>query len=180
MSSDAGVSVIVHEVHPQYQTLYEQWMSKAIDAHRQFPGYMATDIVKPIGSQLRYAIILRFISTEHVIAWLKSDVRQALLRESLPWLRRDYYRADDDSKFWFEPLQGRVTVDRWKQWLLSWVVVLPLTVFIPWLLSAVLELTELDLPVWLFKVMVAGVVSLSMVYWLMPLTTHTMSRWLLR
>ncbi|MDP2746743.1 antibiotic biosynthesis monooxygenase [Pseudomonas sp.] len=180
MSNETGVSVIVHEVSPQYQALYEQWMSKAIEAHQNFPGYLATDIVKPVGQQLRYAIILRFVSKEHVLAWLKSEVRQGLLRESLPWLRQDYYRAEDDSKFWFEPLQGRVTVARWKQWLLSWVVVLPLTVFIPWIMSAVLERTELDLPAWLFKVMVAGLVSLGMVYWLMPWATRALSRWLLR
>ena len=180
MSNETGVSVIVHEVNPQYQALYEQWMSKAIEAHQNFPGYLATDIVKPVGQQLRYAIILRFVSKEHVLAWLKSEVRQSLLRESLPWLRQDYYRAEDDSKFWFEPLQGRATVARWKQWLLSWVVVLPLTVLIPWIMSAVLERTELDLPAWLFKVMVAGLVSLGMVYWLMPWTTRALSRWLLR
>ncbi|WP_415767296.1 hypothetical protein [Pseudomonas sp. ZB1P45] len=179
MDAEIGVSVIVHEVNPQYQALYEQWMNKAIDAHQQFPGYLATDVVKPVGSHLRYAIILRFVSKGHVTAWLESRVRHALLRESLPWLRQDYHRTDDDSKFWFEPLQGRVPVERWKQWLLSWMIVLPLTVFVPWVLAALLELSDLRLPIWLFKVAVAGVVSFSMVYGLMPLTTRLMSRWLL-
>lgn len=180
MSNETGVSVIVHEVNPQHQALYEQWMSKAIEAHQNFPGYLATDIVKPVGQQLRYAIILRFVSKEHVMAWLKSEVRQALLRESLPWLRQDYYRAGDDSKFWFEPLQGRITVARWKQWLLSWVIVFPLTVFIPWMMSVFVNLTELNMPAWLLEVLVAGLISLSMVYWLMPVATRTLSRWLLR
>lgn len=180
MNNETGVSVIVHEVNPQHQALYEQWMIKAFEAHKKFPGYLATDIVKPVGQQLRYVIILRFDSKEHVLAWLKSEVRQALLREALPWLRQDYYRADDDSKFWFEPLQSRVTVARWKQWLLSWGIVLPLTVFIPWAMSAFLELIQLNLPTWLLKVLVAGLVSLSMVYWLIPITTRTFSRWLLR
>jgi len=179
MDAEIGVSVIVHEVNPQYQALYEQWMHKAIDAHRRFPGYLATDVVKPVGSHLRYAIILRFVSTEHVTAWLQSRVRQALLRESLPWLRQDYHRTEEDSKFWFEPLQSRVTVERWKQWLLSWMIVLPLTVLVPWFLAALLEWSDLLLPVWMFKVAVAGVVSFSMVYGLMPLTTRLMSRWLL-
>lgn len=179
MHDDTGVSVIVHEIDPRYQHLYEQWMSKAISAHKGFPGYLATDIVKPVGAQLRYAIILRFDSKEHVLAWLQSEVRQRLLRESLPWLRQDYYRADEDSKFWFEPLQGRVTVARWKQWLVSWAVVLPLTVVMPWILSTLLDLAGLQPPLWLFKTVLAGLVSLSMVYWLMPMSTRLLSRWLL-
>lgn len=180
IEAEIGVSVIVHEVNPQHQALYEQWMNKAIDAHRQFPGYLATDVVKPVGSHLRYAIILRFVSKGHVVAWLESKVRHALLRESLPWLRQDYHRTDDDSKFWFEPVQGRVTVARWKQWVLSWMIVLPLTVFLPWGLAVLLELADLRWPVWVFKVTVAGLVSFNMVYWLMPFTTRLMSRWLLK
>mgnify|MGYP006195928269 CR=1 FL=1 len=39
---------------------------------------------------------------------------------------------------------------------------------------------QLNLPAWLLKVLVAGLVSLSMVYWLIPTTTRTFSRWLLR
>jgi len=180
MSNTMGVSVIVHEVSPQYQALYEQWMSRAIEAHQNFPGYLATDIVKPVDQQLRYVIILRFVSKEHVLAWLKSEVRQGLLRESLPWLRQDCYRADDDSKFWFEPIQSRVTVARWKQWILSWAIVLPLTALVPWMVTAFIEHTGLNMPIWLFKLLVAGLISLSMVYWLMPTATRTLSRWLLR
>ncbi|NMM39945.1 antibiotic biosynthesis monooxygenase [Pseudoalteromonas arctica] len=180
MNNDTGISVIVHEVNPDHQALYEQWMSKAIEAHQKFSGFLATDIVKPVGEQLRYVIILRFISKEYVLLWLKSDVRQALLRESLPWLKEDYYRTGEDSKFWFEPLQTRVTVARWKQWLLSWGIVLPLTIIIPWAMSAFFELAHLNIPSYFSQVLVAGLVSLSMVYWLMPLATRTLSRWLLR
>ncbi|MET1078796.1 MAG: antibiotic biosynthesis monooxygenase [Pseudomonas sp.] len=180
MSTDAevGVSVIVHELDPQHQAGYERWMEKAIHAHRQFPGYLATDVVKPLGSQLRYVIILRFTSKAHVVAWLESAVRRELLRETLPWLRRDYHRADEDSKFWFEPLQGRAAVARWKQWLLAWLVVLPLSVSMPGLVTTVLEFSDLQLPLWLFNVVVAGLVSFNMAYWLMPITTRLMSRWL--
>ncbi len=99
MNNETGVSVIVHEVNPQYQALYEQWMIKAVEAHKKFPGYWATDIIQPLGQKRRYVIILRFDSKDHVLAWLTSAVRESLLRESLPWLQQDYYRANDDSKF---------------------------------------------------------------------------------
>ncbi|MGY2440944.1 hypothetical protein [Pseudomonas sp. SDO52101_S400] len=69
---------------------------------------------------------------------------------------------------------------RWKQWLVSWLVVWPLSVSMPWALAALLELADLRLPGWLFKMLVAGLISFNMVYWLMPQSSRLMSRWLLR
>ncbi|MBP5953921.1 hypothetical protein [Pseudomonas sp. P42] len=69
---------------------------------------------------------------------------------------------------------------RWKQWVLSWLVVLPLTVSMPWGLATLLELVDLEWPGWLFKVVVAGLISFNMVYWMLPLSARLLSRWMLR
>ena len=69
---------------------------------------------------------------------------------------------------------------RWKQWVLSWLVVLPLTVSMPWGLATLLELADLEGPGWLFKVVVAGLISFNMVYWMLPLSARLLSRWMLR
>ena len=69
---------------------------------------------------------------------------------------------------------------RWKQWVLSWLVVLPLTVSMPWGLATLLELADLEWPGWLFKVVVAGLISFNMVYWMLPLRARLLSRWMLR
>ena len=71
-------------------------------------------------------------------------------------------------------------VVRWKQWLVSWLVVWPLSVSMPWALAALLELADLRLPGWLFKMLVAGLISFNMVYWLMPQSSRLMARWLVR
>ncbi|MNB55900.1 hypothetical protein D3C87_473390 [compost metagenome] len=69
---------------------------------------------------------------------------------------------------------------RWKQWVLSWLIVLPLSVSMPWGLAALLEVANLQWPAWLFKVVVAGLISFNMVYWMLPLSARLTARWLLR
>lgn len=69
---------------------------------------------------------------------------------------------------------------RWKHWVLSWLIVLPLSVSMPWGLAALLEMSNLHWPAWLFKVVVAGLISFNMVYWMLPLSARLMARWLLR
>ncbi|MFJ5239208.1 hypothetical protein ACIP86_21190 [Pseudomonas neuropathica] len=69
---------------------------------------------------------------------------------------------------------------RWKQWVLSWLIVLPLSVSMPWGLAARLEVANLHWPAWLFKVVVAGLISFNMVYWMLPLSARLTARWLLR
>ncbi|MFJ4194192.1 hypothetical protein [Pseudomonas sp. NPDC089534] len=73
-----------------------------------------------------------------------------------------------------------VEAARWKQWLLSWLIVWPLSVSMPWALAAVLEMGNLQVPGWLFKAIVAGLISFNMVYWLVPRSHRLMARWLLR
>lgn len=176
-----GISVIVHEVDPQYQAHYVAWMNKAIEAHRRFPGYLATDIIMPVGAHLNYTIILRFITREHASDWLHSDVRNQLLKESAPWLiSQDRYRTDDAARFWFTPLQGPSTVKRWKQWILSWAVVIFASSVAATALALAFEALALEVSPWMFKVLSTGLISALMVYGLMPLSTRLARGWLLR
>ncbi|MOA61719.1 hypothetical protein D3C78_1869290 [compost metagenome] len=50
----------------------------------------------------------------------------------------------------------------------------------PWGLAALLEVANLQWPAWLFKVVVAGLISFNMVYWMLPLSARLTARWLLR
>lgn len=178
--NEPGISVIVHEVSPQYQTLYEEWMERAIDAHRKSPGFLATDVLRPVGSTLRYAVILRFVSREDANNWLTSKVRSMLLDEARPWLlRQDRYRISSDADFWFEPGIGLDRAKRWKQWLLTWGVVLPLSIVISSLVDAGLSGVDLEVPLLLVKLISSALLSLVMVYWAMPTVSLLASRWLL-
>jgi antibiotic biosynthesis monooxygenase (ABM) superfamily enzyme len=81
-----GTSVIVHDVHVDHREHYERWMLKAIQAHASFPGFLATDVIRPVGSGLRFIVVVRFESEAGAQAWLASDTRARLLVEAMPWL----------------------------------------------------------------------------------------------
>ena len=180
-TDDHGTSVIVHDVQETHRVDYERWMLKAMLAHQAFPGYLATDIIKPVGSGLRYVVVLRFTSAADAHAWLASNTRAALLEEAKPLLaREERYRVHADSDFWFTPPQGRYAPKRWKQWILSTMAVFPLTVVIPWLVNMVATPLAPSLPGLPLKALNATLISGVMVYWLMPAFVRLFGRWLSR
>ena len=170
-----GTSVIVHDVAPAHRADYEAWMATALEASRRFPGYMATDVIKPVGAALRYVVILRFASRAEAEVWLQSEVRAALLNEAKPWLlQEDRYQVHDNNEFWFITPGTRGTPPkRWKQWLLSTLAVFPLTAVIPPAVGALVRQLAPSMPHVFVLALTATLISAVMVYWLMP----TLSRW---
>jgi antibiotic biosynthesis monooxygenase (ABM) superfamily enzyme len=176
-----GTSVIVHDVHPTHRDDYERWMLKATQTHQTFPGYLATDVIRPIGTDMRFVIVIRFADAASAHAWLISDVRAALLDQASEWLfGEDRYRVHENSEFWFTPPHPGPAPKRWKQWLLSALAVFPLTVIIPWLVHTAGDPLVLGLPVLLVKAIIAAMISGVMVYWLMPTFVRLAGKWLVR
>ncbi len=176
-----AISVIVHEVRARHRMQYERWMAEATAAHRRFPGYLAGDVIRPVGERLRYVAILRFASADAAQAWLGSSVRRELLDRAAPWLARpDRYQVHHDEEFWFNPQRGVGMPKRWKQWVLSTLAVFPLSTLLPWALVAALGPLAPALPAIVLKALGAGAISALMVYWLMPSLTRLAAPWLSR
>ncbi|KQW93145.1 hypothetical protein ASC94_10715 [Massilia sp. Root418] len=175
-----GTSVIVHDVAPAHHASYESWMLTAREASRGFKGYLATDVIKPVGAGLRYVVILRFSSSADAEGWLQSDVRAALLKDVERWLiRADRYQVQDNSEFWFVTPSARATPPkRWKQWLLSTVAVFPLTAVIPASVATLAHNLAPTLPKVTVLAATAAIISAIMVYWLMPLLSRFTADWL--
>lgn len=171
--------MIVHELAPERHAAYESWIEIAVEAHRRFPGYLATDIIRPVGEGLRYVVILRFCSRADAEAWLRSDVRAALLKEVEPWLlHEDRYRVHDNDEFWFAAPGRGTPPKRWKQWLLSTLAVFPLTAVIPPLIGALARTLSPPVPSLFVLAFTGATISAIMVYWLMPLFSRWAAGWL--
>lgn len=180
-TDDHGTSVIVHDVHVHHREHYERWMVKATQAHATFRGYLATDIIRPIGAGLRFIVVVRFDSEAGAQAWLASDTRAGLLAEALPWLLgEDRHQVHAGSDFWFRPPGRGAAPRRWKQWMLSTAAVFPLTFLMPWLVHSVTDPFIPGMHALLFKGLIATAISGVMVYWLMPALIRLAGRWLLR
>ncbi|MDB5931991.1 MAG: hypothetical protein JWR60_3698 [Polaromonas sp.] len=175
-----ATSVIVHDVKAAHQQDYEPWMVTACNAHQAFPGYLATDIIRPIDPQfLRYVILMRFSTLAQAQAWLVSDVRQQLLTQARPWLiKPDRYQAIQGADFWFDPGLGEKHPRRWKQWLLSVVALLPLATLVPVLISAAFSAAGIELPASALHLLSLAIISGLMVYLLIPGLTRLLAKWL--
>jgi antibiotic biosynthesis monooxygenase (ABM) superfamily enzyme len=174
-----GTSVIVHDVHVDHREHYERWMLRAIQAHASFPGFLATDVIRPVGSGLRFIVVVRFDSEAGAQAWLASDMRDNLLVETLPWLlSEDRYHVHSGSDFWFTPPGPGPVPRRWKQWMLSTAAVFPLTVVMPWLVHSIADPMAPGIHDLLLKGVIATSISGVMVYWLMPALIRMAGRWL--
>jgi antibiotic biosynthesis monooxygenase (ABM) superfamily enzyme len=180
-TDDHGTSVIVHDVHADQRENYERWMLKAIQAHASFPGFLATDVIRPVGSGLRFIVVVRFDSEAGAQAWLMSEARAKLLAEAMPWLlSEDRYQVHSGSDFWFAPTGPGPAPKRWKQWVLSTAAVFPLTVVIPWVVHSIADFMALRTHDLVLKGAIATLISGVMVYWLMPALVRLAGRWLAR
>lgn len=180
-TDDHGTSVIVHDVHADHREHYEHWMVRAIQAHAGFPGFLATDVIRPVGSGLRFIVVVRFDSEAGAQAWLASDIRARLLDEALPWLLgEDRYQVHSGSDFWFTPPGPGPAPRRWKQWVLSTAAVFPLTVAMPRLVHGIADRLAPGMHDLLLKGAIATAISGVMVYWLMPALIRLAGRWLSR
>ncbi|RSZ59206.1 antibiotic biosynthesis monooxygenase [Massilia atriviolacea] len=176
-----GIGAIVHDVDPRHRGEYERWMLAATQAHRQCRGYLAMDVIKPVGAGACYVVLLRFASVAEASAWLVSPQRRQLLEQVRPWLlREERYRVHAGAAFWFAPAGAGEAPKRWKQWLLSTLAVFPLTTLIPAALRALAEPLAPALPALALGALSATLVSGVMVYWLMPLLSRVAAGWLSR
>ena len=181
LSESAATSVIVHDVKPAHLGDYQHWMVKAKRAHQQFAGYVATDIIRPMDSSLRYVVILRFATDADANAWLISDIRRELLNESLPWLmHEDRYQVHQGDDFWFAPTSSAKSPQRWKQWVLSMVALVPLATLVPFGLSRTFDSVGIRLSESAVTALSLVIISALMVYWLMPALTRLANKWLLQ
>ncbi|PQM84336.1 hypothetical protein, partial [Klebsiella quasipneumoniae] len=83
--------------------------------------------------QPAWNIIIRFDTLEHPYAWTQSDVRQKLVDDITPLLAEgDHTEVRTEAAFWFTPPAANVRQPkRWKQFLITLLVIFPSTNLVP-------------------------------------------------
>ena len=84
-------------------------------------------------------------------------------------------------EFWFTPPDSeQKQVKRYKQFLVTWSVIFPLTIVVPWVLHPVFQtIPFLGLPV-ISNLIVAGMIVGLVTYVIMPPYTRLVATWLYR
>jgi antibiotic biosynthesis monooxygenase (ABM) superfamily enzyme len=124
--------VIQHKVRAQALAPYEAWLKRAVSTARQQPGHLDVNVIRPDDGGRQFTTIVRFADASLLQAWVNSAERQALVSEVLPLLEEgDQTQVHDDPEFWFTPPSTRAAPPpRWKQAVLTYLVICPMTLLI--------------------------------------------------
>jgi uncharacterized protein len=170
--------IIVHQPRRAAFEEYERWLVDIREACRQFPGYLSTDVIRPVGEHSTYTVIIRFAGVEQLRAWMDSDVRRNYLQRIAHTLEDgDRYVIRSGLDFWFAA-PAATPPKRYKQFLLTLSAIFPLTVVVPWALGPLTGSATGIAGVLAGKLVVAAVIVALMVYLIMPRYTRLVARWL--
>lgn len=179
-SSDIVTLVIQHKVRPGRLQTYEAWLKRAVAAAQQQSGHLGVNVIRSDGQSDTFTTVLRFAEAWQLDEWIASDRRRLLIEEVLPLLEGgDQTEVCRDNEFWFTPERVQAPQPpKWKQAVLTYLVICPLTMLIP----------QLWLPLFQHYPALGGVVASNLlitlcivvpvVFWIMPVVTRCCAGWL--
>ncbi|WP_029297405.1 antibiotic biosynthesis monooxygenase [Chryseobacterium hispalense] len=177
-----GASVVVtHHILDGKQNEYESWLDEIIPQTRHSEGFIDLQIVRPIpGLTFVYTVIIRFDTIIHLKNWMESGNRKKLIEKANPLFRKnDNYeiRSGLDFLFTSESTTGKAPV-RWKQFLVTWSAIYPLSLIIPLTLLPLLRFLEIPKNYYFDGLLISGIIVFLMVFAIMPVYTRVIRKWL--
>ncbi|MGF6488932.1 antibiotic biosynthesis monooxygenase [Pseudomonas frederiksbergensis] len=180
--SDEIVTLIVkHRVKAGFEAAYEVWLRNIVSVAGQREGHLGVDVVRGKQAGLdTYTCVLRFCSTEAMQRWLDSAQRQALVDEAAPMLADgDQTEVNPVNEFWFSPqAEAGSPPPRWKQAVVTLLVILPHTLLVPLIWGPLLQLNAFLSNYVVATFLITLTIVLSVVYVFMPLATRLFAPWL--
>jgi len=173
--------VVKHRIKPGLETDYEAWLRRIVHIAGERPGHLGVDVVRSKqGGLALFTCVLRYRGTDDLERWLGSSQRQELINEVTPMLADgDQTEVGAVNEFWFSPLaDAAAKPPRWKQAVVTLLVILPLTLLIPILWGPVLRLHPLLSNYLVATFLVTLTIVLLVVYLLMPAATRLFAPWL--
>ncbi|MEU5209169.1 antibiotic biosynthesis monooxygenase [Streptomyces sp. NPDC020742] len=179
-SPEVVTAVISHEVRPGKEQAFLQWQEKALKAQEKAPGYMGSELFKPVKNvQKHWVVVFRFDSRQHLDDWLGSDTRKALLEEG-----RSYFVSYDvrtvgsafSGWFRFDSGAGAQVPPNWKQAMSVLLALYPTVMVLT--LTVGEQLNSVKFPLYL-ALFLSNILSVSALTWiLMPLVNRALAFWM--
>src|SRR6266436_4572431 len=111
--------VFTHRVAREKVEDYLAWRRKAIAEQAHYPGYLATEFYEPHDKRDEWVDIVRYDSPAHLISWMQSKERLALLKEIDPIVESMHAHRVTGLEGWFALNRGPNAMVRvpppWKQ-----------------------------------------------------------------
>jgi len=177
-----GASVVIsHHILDRKQKFYEDWLKEIEPMCRNSVGNIDWQIIRPIPNlTFNYTVIIRYDTIENLRTWIESDTRKKLIEKVKPFFAKDdNYTINSGLDFLFQTENEKVKSPvRWKQYLVTWSAIFPLSILIP--MTVIPGLKTLSFPENKFinAFFVSGIIVFIMVYLLMPGYTRLIRNWL--
>lgn len=179
-----GASVVIsHHIKDGKQKDYEKWLEEIGPACRNSKGNIDWQIIRPIPNlTFVYTVIIRFDTIENLKNWIQSDIRNLLIEKARSMLAKDdKYYINSGLDFLFQSEQeNKKTPVRWKQYLVTWSAIFPLSIAVPLVLLPLLGFLKLPESKIVNSFFISGTIVFLMVYVLMPYYTKLIKNWLYR
>ena len=135
MIENQGASVVItHHIKNDKQPEYEAWLNEIGPICRNAPGNIDWQIIRPIPNlTYDYTVITRFDTISNLENWMNSPERKRLIQKAMPlFAKNDTYFIKSGLDFLFVPgiCKSQPPV-RWKQYLVTWSAIFPLSIIIP-------------------------------------------------
>jgi len=173
--------VIKHRIKPGHEAAYETWLKQMVNVASRHEGHLGADIHRDNHGGLQvFTCVLRFSSTDVMQSWLDSAERHARVQEALPMLADgDQTEVTKGSEFWFAPAsENQEQPPRWKQAVISFLVILPLSLIVPMLWLPVLSLHPLLASYLGSNIVITATIVTLVVYLCMPAAMRLFAPWL--
>jgi antibiotic biosynthesis monooxygenase (ABM) superfamily enzyme len=174
--------VIKHRIKAGFEVPYEAWLRNIVSIAGQQEGHLGVDVIrgKSAGLDL-YTCVLRFCSTESMQRWLDSPQRLELVNEATPMLADgDQTEVNPVNEFWFAPQADAASPPppRWKQAMVTLLVILPHTLLVPLIWGPLLQLNTFLSNYVVATFLITLTIVVSVVYLFMPMATRLFAPWL--
>ncbi len=170
------VSVIRHVVKPGSEAAYEAWTRGIVPIAQGFAGHQGVTVIQPPPGSREYTVVLHFDSLEHLKAWLESETRRQLLGD----IERHLVAPGEVEirpglDFWLAA-PGAPRARPFRQFLVAWSVIYPLSLLVPALAAPVFGVVPLPFPV--RALVTSGAIVALMTWVVMPRYSRLVARWL--
>ncbi|CAI8705148.1 Antibiotic biosynthesis monooxygenase [Pseudomonas sp. IT-P253] len=175
--------VIKHRVRAGFEVPYEAWLRNIVRIAGQQEGHLGVDVMRGKNAGLdMYTCVLRFCSAEAMQRWLDSPQRQELVNQAVPMLADgDQTEVNPVKEFWFAPPTDAATPPpRWKQAVVTLLVILPHTLLVPLIWGPLLKLNAFLSSYVVATFLITLTIVVSVVYLFMPMATRVFAPWLSR
>ncbi|MEN2402561.1 antibiotic biosynthesis monooxygenase [Flavobacterium sp. MC2016-06] len=181
MENQGASVVITHHILDGKLQHYEKWLEEIVPTTKHSQGFIDLQIVRPIPDlTFVYTVIIRFDTITNLKNWMESDDRKNLILKANPFFRKnDKYQIKSGLEFLFNAEnEGNKVPVRWKQFLVTWSAIYPLSLFIPLLILPLLRLFQIPQNHYFDGLIGSGVIVFLMVFVVMPNYTKLIKKWL--